>query len=92
MSLADYKEAKKNYREAKSRYENNPTMDNAAAMLTAKEAIVLLIAVFVIAALLGGAITSLNETNTSGWTTAQIALFGVVGVIIIAVIIMKISE
>jgi hypothetical protein len=63
-----------------------------AGMLTAKEIIILIIAIFILAALLPGAIQSLNAANTTGFTTTQLALYGVIAVVIIAVVIYKLVE
>lgn len=58
----------------------------------AKILIGLLIAAVFIAALLPGVITSINGTNTTGWTASQIALFGVVGIVIVAAVVYAIVK
>lgn len=40
---------------------------------------------YVFAATIPGAITAINDANTTGWTTAQAALWPVVGIIILFV-------
>lgn len=40
------------------------------------------------AALIPSALTTFNAANTTGWSTEQIALWGVIGVIIIVAVIM----
>lgn len=40
---------------------------------------------YVFAATIPGAISSINEANTTGWTSAQAALWPVVGIIILFV-------
>ena len=39
------------------------------------------------AALVPSALTSFNAANTSGWTTEQTALWGVIGILVIVAII-----
>ncbi len=87
-----YKDAKENYRNAKERYENNPTPENEQAMIEAKSIIVLVIAVLIMAAVLPSALQALNGANTTGFSPAELALWGVIGVIIIAVVVMKLAE
>lgn len=65
---------------------------NDAAVMEAKYIIFLVIGIYLIAALLPTAISTLNATNTTGWTASQIAIFGVFSVIILAVVIAKIAE
>lgn len=40
------------------------------------------------AALIPSALTTFNAANTTGWSTEQVALWGVIGVIIIVAVIM----
>lgn len=84
-----YKEAKKNYRDAKVAYENNPTIENEVAMMGAKEVVVMMVAVMILAYLLGPAITALVGINTTGWPEGASSLILAVPIIIIAVVIMK---
>lgn len=62
------------------------------AMMDARAIIVLVIAVYLAAALLPSAISALNDANVSGWTGTQTAIWSVVSVVILAVVIMKIAE
>lgn len=65
---------------------------NDDAMLEPRYMIFLVIGIYMLAALLPSAITTLNAANTTGWTTTQIAIYGVFSVIILAVVIAKVSE
>lgn len=67
-------------------------VDNEGAMLEPRYLIFLVIGIYLIAALLPAAISTLNTTNTTGWTDTQIAIYGVFSVIILAVVITKVSE
>lgn len=60
--------------------------------ITAKEVIIMVIAIYILAALLPSAISSLNQANQTGWTSTQIALYGVISIVIIAIIIYKFAE
>ena len=61
-------------------------------MLEAKYIITLVIGIYLFSALLPSAITSLNGANTTGWTATQIAIYAVIGIVILAVVIIKITE
>jgi len=61
-------------------------------MLEAKYIITMVIGVYLFSALLPSAITSLNAANTTGWTTTQLAIYAVVGVVILTAVIIKIAE
>jgi len=61
-------------------------------MLEAKYIITLVIGIYLFSALLPAAITSLNAANTTGWTSTQVAIYAVVGIVILTVVIVKISE
>ena len=87
-----YREAKKNLKQAEDNYRNNPTIENEEALLEAKYIVGLVIGIYLFSALLPSAITALNGANTTGWTTTQLAIYGVISIVILAVIIMKISE
>lgn len=63
-----------------------------AGTITAKEVIIMVIAIYILAALLPSAISSLNTANQTGWTATQIALYGVISIVIIAIIIYKFAE
>jgi hypothetical protein len=65
---------------------------NDGGMLSTGAIISLVIGLVVLAALLPTAITSLNGANTTGWTTTQTAIWAVLGIIVLAVVVMKISE
>ena len=41
------------------------------------------IGIFIVAAIVPAAMTSLNSANTSGWNATQVALWGLVGVLVI---------
>lgn len=62
------------------------------AAVEARYVVGLVIGIYLLAALIPSAITALNDTNTTGWTATQLAIWGVLSVIILAVVIMKISE
>lgn len=87
-----YREAKKNLQKAEQDYKNNPTVETEEALLEAKYIVGLVIGIYLFSALLPSAISALNEANTSGWTATQVAIYGVISIVILAVIIMKISE
>ena len=65
---------------------------NDYAMLEPKYLIFLIIGIYMLAALLPSAISTLNAANTTGWTTTQVAIYGVFSVIILAVVIAKLAE
>lgn len=78
--------------EAERAYAENPTPENEKAMMDARAIVVLVIGVYLASALLPSAISALNDANVSGWTATQTAIWGVVSVVILAVVIMKIAE
>jgi hypothetical protein len=61
-------------------------------MLEAKYIITLVIGIYLFSALLPSAIISLNAANTTGWTATQVAIYAVIGIVILAVVIIKITE
>lgn len=66
--------------------------NHESGMMDARAIVVLVIGVYLASALLPSAISALNDANTSGWTATQTAIWGVVSVVILAVVIMKIAE
>jgi hypothetical protein len=48
----------------------------------------LFLTVILAAALIPSALTTFNAANTSGWSTEQTALWGIIGVLIIVAVIM----
>lgn len=52
----------------------------------------LIIFIYLLASLLPTAISSLNSANTSGWEPTQIAIWSVISIVILATIIIKVSE
>lgn len=86
------REARKNLKDAKATYKANPTPENEQAMLEAKYIITLVIGIYLFSALLPSAITALNGANTTGWTPTQMAIYAVIGVVVLAVVIIKITE
>lgn len=89
---AAYKEAKAASKAATKTFKENPTPENEIAMLEARSIVVLIIAIYLLSALIPSAISSLNDANTTAWTATQIAIWGVISIVILATIIMKISE
>lgn len=61
-------------------------------MMSPKEIIGLVIGIYLISALIGGAITALNDVNTTDWTTQQIAIWAVIPTVIIASIIIAVVD
>lgn len=94
MPKTTYSQIYKNYlvKKTEKAFKENPTLENEKAMMDARAIVVLVIGVYLASALLPSAITALNEANTTGWTGTQAAIWGVVSVIILAVVIMKIAE
>lgn len=90
--LAEFKRAKQESAKATEAFKQNPTPENEVAMLEARSIVVLIIAIYLLAALIPSAISALNNASTTGWTSTQIAIWSVVSIVILAVIIMKISE
>lgn len=45
------------------------------------------IMIFIVAALIPAAITTLNQTNTEGWTAPEIALWALIGILVIVGIV-----
>ena len=66
--------------------------ENDGGMLSTGAIISLVIGVVILAALLPTAIASINAANTTGWTTTQTAIWGILGLIILAVVVMKVTE
>lgn len=65
---------------------------NDYAMLEARAIVILIIAIYLLAALIPEAISALNNASTVGWTTTQIAIWSVLSIVILATIIIKITE
>lgn len=61
-------------------------------MMSTGAIIGLVIGIVVLAALLPTAIASINDANTTGWNDSQTAIWGILGLIVLAVVVMKISE
>lgn len=70
----------------------SPSSENEQAVMDARNIVWIVIGVYLIASLLPSAISQLNAANTSGWTATQIAIWSVISIIIIAVVIIKITE
>lgn len=85
-------EAKKKLKVAEAKFKAHPTPENEQAMLEAKYIITLVIGIYLFSALLPSAISALNGANTTGWTATQIAIYAVIGVVVLAVVIIKITE
>jgi hypothetical protein len=90
--MVSKKEAKENLKTAEKNYRENPTIENEQAVLEAKYIVGLVIGIYLFSALLPSAISALNGANVTGWTPTQVAIYGVISIVILAVIIMKISE
>jgi hypothetical protein len=86
------REAQKNLKDAEAAYKANPTPENEQAMLEAKYIVGLVIGIYLFSALLPSAITALNGANTTSWTATQIAIYSVIGIVVLAVVIIKITE
>lgn len=65
---------------------------NDGGMMSTSAIISLVIGVVILAALLPTAITAINGANTTGWDDTQTAIWAILGIIILAVVVMKISE
>ena len=65
---------------------------NESGALEARYIVVLVVAIYLLASLLPAAITSLNAANVTGWTTTQTAIWAVMSIVILAVVIMKLTE
>lgn len=65
---------------------------NDGALMSTSAIISLVIGVVIMAALLPTAMNALNTANTTGWDETQLAIWGILGVIILAVIVMKVTE
>ena len=90
--MVSLREAQKAYKKAKATFKQNPTPENEQAMLEAKYIVGLVVGIFLFSALLPSAITALNDANTTGWTSTQIAIYSVIAVVVLAAIIIKITE
>jgi hypothetical protein len=65
---------------------------NDGALMSTGAIISLVIGVVIMAALLPTAMTSINGANTSGWDATQISIWGILGLIILATVVMKVTE
>jgi hypothetical protein len=65
---------------------------NDGGMLSTGAIISLVIGVVILAALLPTAIDSINNANTTGWDATQQAIWAILGLIILAVVVMKVTE
>jgi phosphohistidine swiveling domain-containing protein len=61
-------------------------------MMSTGAIIGLVIGIVILAALMPTAISSINDANTTGWDASQAAIWSILGLIILAVVVMKISE
>lgn len=66
--------------------------ENEGGMMSTEAIIGLVIGIVVLAALLPTAIGALNNANTTGWSTTQVAIWGILGLIVLAVVIMKVTS
>jgi len=62
-------------------------VEDIKAELTIGKIIMLVLGVYVIAALIPGAITTLSNTSTTGWDASTIALWGIIPLIVIISIV-----
>ena len=90
--MVSVREAKQNLKEATAKFEQNPTPENEEAMLEAKYIVGLVVGIYLFSALLPSAISALNAANTTGWTPTQIAIYAVIGIVVLAVVIIKLTE
>jgi len=63
--------------------------DPISGAMGANEIVTLVIAIFILAALLPSAMTSIFAANTTAWSATTILMWGILPVIIIAVIVLK---
>jgi hypothetical protein len=71
---------------------NGSKFANDHGVMEARYIIGLIIGIYLLAALIPAAISALNGANVTGWTTTQTAIWAVLSIIILATVIMKISE
>lgn len=90
--MVSLREARAQEKASVAKYKANPTPENEEAMLEAKYIVGLVIGVYLFSALLPSAISALNEANQTGWTATQIAIYSVIAIVILAVIIIKLTE
>jgi len=67
------------------------SIDTASAV-SGNEIVTIVIAIFILAAMLPAAITALFGANTTGWSATTILMWGLLPVIIVAVIILKVYK
>lgn len=79
-------------KKAELNYMINPSAENEQAMMDARQIVFLVIGVYIMSALIPAAVSAINNASTSGWTTTQIAIWGIVGILVIATVIIKITE
>lgn len=65
---------------------------NDGGMMSTGAIIGLVIGIVILAALMPTAISAINDANTTGWDASQAAIWSILGLIILAVVVMKISE
>lgn len=65
---------------------------NDGGMMSTGAIISLVIGIVILAALLPTAIDSINSANTTGWDSTQTAIWAILGIIVLAVVVMKITE
>jgi len=58
-------------------------IEDIKAELSIGKVIMLVLGVYVVAALIPGAITTLTGANTTGWDTSTVALWGIIPLIVI---------
>lgn len=92
MGFLDVVKARYNLLKVEIAYALNPSEENERALMDAKTIVFMVIGVYLISALLPSAISAINGANTTGWTTEQIAIWGIVGILIIAIVIVKLVE
>ena len=93
MSLFE-KEIILNYLYALRSYmqKSNSIILKTVGVMSVNTVITLVVTVYVVAAMLPSAISQLVQVNTSGWGVAEIALMGLLPLLIIIVIIKKFYE
>ena len=65
---------------------------DAASAVSGNEIVTIVIAIFILAAMLPAAISALFGANTSGWSPTTILMWGLLPVIIIAVMVLKVYK
>ena len=63
-----------------------------AGNLSSGGVLAMVVTILVVAAAIPIAVTAINDSNTTGWSAGQVALWGILGLVIIALVVIAFTR